>query len=65
MARCLHEGCARCRTQPHLGCSCFRREPGTDDEPDYVPVRLAPVKLHACAIDTSHQTRETWSATGM
>ncbi len=31
-AFCANSGCSRVRTQPELGCSCFEREPGADDE---------------------------------
>jgi hypothetical protein len=37
MARCANSGCAKRRTNPYQGCSCFQREPIADDEPDRAP----------------------------
>lgn len=36
-ARCSLPNAARIRSMPAGGCSAWKREPGTDDEPDAVP----------------------------
>ena len=33
-AFCANAECVRCRSAPWGGCSAYRREPGTDDEPN-------------------------------
>jgi hypothetical protein len=36
-ALCANRDCCRVRAMPANGCSCWSREPGSDDEPEAVP----------------------------
>jgi hypothetical protein len=43
VALCSNPACSRVRSSPEHGCSCWEREPGSDDEPGPPPV--AEVKM--------------------
>jgi len=45
-ALCKRRGACRVRALPQDGCSCYEREPGADDEPEWSPLRdaLPPLK---------------------
>lgn len=42
LALCTRSNAARVHSMPVNGCSAFEREPGADDDPDWIPVWITP-----------------------
>jgi hypothetical protein len=43
-ALCVRQGDACVQASPGNGCAFWEREPGADDEPDWVPARVVPLQ---------------------